>query len=218
MFRNSYSPMLVSHSSRRFPPSNANDYIYVADTSSWIQHIPQYHIQIATTPRIPLTMSSQVQEGTASFSLSGANGLTNYENHAVVSLSTETTWSIKAYKSSDDSPPRFMIIMECDGSEERCLALDVNAGDNENNVMIESPEIPMPKTSQLWTFEDVGVMERLPPIMNARIQSVARPWLSAAIGGNAALPRLYQNIAGVPNEPASRSQKWKVDYMSTTDN
>ncbi|KAH8144486.1 uncharacterized protein LAJ45_11497 [Morchella importuna] len=155
------------------------------------------------------------QEGTAHISLGEDNFLTEYNNHAVVGLGTKTEWHVKAYQITDDSPPLFMILMKSDGStEERCLTLDTNPGESENNIMLEPPETPRPKTSQLWTFEEAIVMKRYPPIMLARIQSVARPWLSAAIGGNVPLPRLYQNIAGTPNEPGSESQRWRVDYMS----
>ncbi|KAH0604218.1 uncharacterized protein H6S33_007249 [Morchella sextelata] len=153
------------------------------------------------------------EEGTARVSLGENNFLTDHNCHGVIGLGAETQWRIKAYKITEDSPPLFIILMGSEGSEERCLTLDTDAGENENNIMVEPLETPRPKTSQLWTFEDAAIMERLPPIMHARIQSCARPWLSAAIGGNVALPRLYQNIAGVPNDPGSQGQKWKLDYM-----
>ncbi|KAH0604219.1 uncharacterized protein H6S33_007250 [Morchella sextelata] len=159
-------------------------------------------------------MSAQIEEGTARASLGENNFLTEQNNHAVVGLGAETKWHVKAYNITDDSPPLFMILMTGKGSEEeRCLTLDTNQGENENNIMLESPEMPRPKTSQLWTFEEAIMLKRLPPIMLARVQSVARPWLSAAVGGNVPLPKIYQNIAGVPNDPGSESQRWNFDYM-----
>ncbi|RPB06325.1 hypothetical protein P167DRAFT_235893 [Morchella conica CCBAS932] len=113
-------------------------------------------------------MSVHAEEGTTIISLGENNFLTEHDGHAVVGLSTETKWRIKAYQPSDDSPPFFMILLNSEGPEELCLALDTNEGDNENNVMLELLETPRPKTCQLWTFEEKAVMERFVLPLNAK--------------------------------------------------
>lgn len=88
--------------------------------------------------------------------------------------------------------------------------MDIGRRDNANAVC-HPREILPPRRSG---FTNVI---RYPPIVHARIQSIARPDLSAAIGGLAALPRIYLNVAGVPNDPGSESQKWRLDYFLPID-
>ncbi|KAI5836996.1 hypothetical protein DFP73DRAFT_569914 [Morchella snyderi] len=160
------------------------------------------------------TMSTHIKEGKAIVSLSGGSFLAEYEKHAVVRLDDRTTeWTTRLYQPSGDDPPAIIFIKSKDTEQQRCLTLDTSGGSNDNNVIVENLEIPRPKMSQLWTFEEAGFDPSHPEFLFVRIQSIARPSLSPAICGNVPVLKLDQNIAGVMNHPWADSQRWTIEYL-----
>lgn len=57
-------------------------------------------------------------------------------------------------------------------------------------------------------------INRLPPLVNARIQSYAIPEMSAGVGiMNAPLPMMYMNVAAVKNGMLGDDQRWRLDFV-----
>lgn len=125
-----------------------------------------------------------------------------------------------------------MFILQSDGtSPERALTLGDESTSDWTNVTIQELG-STPPDNQLWTLEESITKERfvthnnyivigflpthlsLPPIVLARIQSVAKPALSLSLGGDMILPRLYLGVVAVPNKKESDSQRWRLGYTS----
>lgn len=177
-------------------------------------------------------MSQPIPENVdCTVSLKNGNYLTNHTKGAVVSLFSGTNWSLKRH--GDPGSPNAHYTISCRGTEQRGGALTLNDGppgeDGSIDITVQDLMNP-PLAQQLWTFEDsiIEPRARAPaatetaepehithlgdyPVLSTRIQSVANPELSVAIGGHTALPRSYLNVAALPNDVLSGSQQWVLD-------